>query len=152
LAENNANEQTLNELRKLNRIMRQGYIISIVFMAAVILCIIVLPYYVGKMKPPQKEKEASLTWEKVIDLTDKGSYDEAEKIALNLLQKTPTDYYPHTCLAALYLRKGDLTQAMKYAEISYRLFPNKSNEETLQALKKRLELEGANKTKPEGGQ
>jgi tetratricopeptide (TPR) repeat protein len=146
--ESNANEQMLNELRKINRITRQGYIVSIVFVAAVILYMIVLPYYLGKIKPPQTQKEASWTWEKVIDLTDKGSYDEAEKIALNLLQKTPTDYYPHTCLAALYLRKGDLTQAMKYAEISYRLFPNKSNEETLQALKKRLESEKSNIIKP----
>ncbi len=148
----NVNEQMLKELRTLNRIMRRGYIVSIVFMAAVILYIIVFPYYLGKMKPPQKQKEVSWTWEKVMDLTDKGDYDEAEKNGLKLLQRTPTDYYPHGCLALLYLRKGDLTQAVKYAEISYRLFPSKYNEETLQALKKRLELEGANKTKPEGGQ
>ncbi len=145
--DSNVNEQMLKELLTLNRIMRQGYIVSIVFMAAVILYIIVFPYYLGKMKPPQKQKEVSWSWEKVMDLADKGDYDEAEKKGLNLLQKTPTDYYSHACLASLYLRKGDLTQALKYAEISYRLFPNKSNEETLQAIKKRVESEKVKITK-----
>jgi len=133
-----SNKQILDELKKQTRLYQKwsqrGIIVLIIF------CIVLLSFsYFRSQKTQKSQKEPRLSWDQVIELTDKGSYDEAEKIALNLAQKTPTDYYPQACLARLYLRKGDLTKAIKHAEVAYRLFPDKYNSETLQALKKRLE-------------
>jgi len=96
-------------------------------------------YYYSKNVAQKPVQEISLTWNQVEDLFDKGKYEEAEKKALILVNNNTEDYYSHACIARIYLRKGDLTNALKHAEIAYNLFPNKDNEETLEALKKLVE-------------
>lgn len=133
------NEKIFGELRKTNLLLLLGLLIFLVLVAE-ISYFIVLPNYLGKMRANRSaaQQAASFSWIRVNDLIDHGSYGEAEKIGLGLLKKTPEDFYANRVLAKLYLRKGDVAQALKYAETAYRLFPNKKNEETLQALKTRL--------------
>jgi tetratricopeptide (TPR) repeat protein len=132
------NGQILNELRQQTRLYRKSYIPILVILVAFLAFSTIFRHYTNRHTPQESHKESALTWNQVEDLCDKGDYEEAEKKGLIIVQKNIEDYYSHACIARIYLRKGDLPNAAKHAEIAYRLFPNKENEETLQALKKLL--------------
>ncbi len=135
--DHSVDEQILKELRLQTRLYRKNYIpilIVLLILIAFIAFSAIFKYYTGK-----NSKEVSLTWNQVEDLCDKGYYDEAEQKGLIIVEKNDGDYYSHACIARIFLRKGDLPKALKHAETAYRLFPNKDNEETLEALKKLLE-------------
>jgi len=137
--ENNINEQILGELRLQTRLYRKRYIPIFVILIAFLLFSSIFKYYISRPSPNYLQETSSLTWNQVEDLCDKGYYDAAEKKALIIVNNNEGDYHSHACIARIYLRKGDLAHALKHAEIAYRLFPNKDNEETLQALNKLVE-------------
>jgi len=142
--------QFLDELKLQTRLYRSSVKFSVAILLLFFVGLFAFSYFINQ-KSHGWQQEPRLSWNKVEDLLDKGDYDEAEKIALALLEKSKEDYYPHACLARLYLRKGDLPKAVNHAEIAYRLFPDKYNDETLLALKKRVASENAQKAKTASG-
>ncbi len=134
--DNRINEQILHELRLQTRIHRKSFIPILAVLLVFVAFSAIYKHYTGKNNAPKND--VSLTWNQIDELCDKGNYAEAEKQALIIVNRNAEDYYSHACLARIYLRKGDLPQALKHAEIAYRLFPNKDNEETLEALNKLL--------------
>lgn len=135
---NNINEQILKELRLHTHLYRKRYIPIFVIFIAFLAFSGIFKYYSTRSITHKPNQVESLTWNYVEDLCDQGDYKEAEKQALIIVKRNAGDYYSHACIARIYLRKGDLPQALKHAEIAYRLFPNKDNEETLGALNKLL--------------
>ena len=136
--DDNINEQILKKLRLHTHLYRKRYIPIFLILIAFLAFSGIFKYYSSRNITHKPIQVASSTWNYVEDLCDKGDYGEAEKQALIIVERNTGDYYSHACIARIYLRKGDLSQALKHATIAYRLFPNKDNEETLEALNKLL--------------
>jgi tetratricopeptide (TPR) repeat protein len=68
-------------------------------------------------------------------------YDKATEIAQRLTDKNPTYYYGYYYLGYIVLERNHLKEAEGYFARAYELFPTSDNEQRLQAVRKRLEIE-----------
>lgn len=145
MEDNNVNQAILKELKNHTRYLRQGTVMSIIAVVALIAFISISAYRVltitkGHEKKSEKKVDI-LSWDQVGSLTEQGNYDEALRIAHSLLQKTASDWYSNSYVASVYLAKGDLANAEKYYATAYRLFPSEDNEKMLTAVRKRINSE-----------
>src|SRR5436305_347953 len=69
--------------------------------------------------------------------------ENANEIAQHLTDKNPTYYYGYSYLGYIALERNHLKEAEGYFARAYELFPTSDNEQKLQAVRKRLEIEHA---------
>jgi len=145
MEDNNINQAILKELQNHTRYLRQGTIMSVIVIVALIAFISLSAYRVLTVTKGHEKKSENkadvLSWNQVQPLMEQANYDEALKIAHSLLQKSPGDWYANSYMASIYIARGDLANAEKYYAIAYQLLPSEDNEKMLTAVRKRINSE-----------
>jgi tetratricopeptide (TPR) repeat protein len=89
----------------------------------------------------QSRQSQNETWTSASAALDNMDYDKAAQIAQRLTDRNPTYYYGYSYLGYIALERNHLKEAEGYFARAYELFPISENEQRLQAVRKRLEIE-----------
>jgi len=119
------NQQVLQELKKLRRLVQIG----------VCACILIFAFSVV-MSTSRKLSQAD-SWTSVRAALDQGDYDKASDITQRLIVKQPNDYDGYTYLCYIALATGDLKSAETNYARAYALLPSEDNEKMLNAVRLR---------------
>ena len=76
------------------------------------------------------------SWTQVSNLMDRAEFEQALKMANELLTKSPNYDYAHSWVASIYLAMHDLKNAENYYARAFELFPSEDNEKMLSAIRK----------------
>ncbi len=123
------NQQLLQELRKLRRLVQ----------IALCACILLFAFTVA-MSTSRKLSQVD-SWTAVRAALDQGDYEKASNITQRLIVKRPNDYDGYTYLGYIALATGDLKSAETNYARAYALLPSEENEKTLNAVRLRAKKE-----------
>lgn len=85
------------------------------------------------------------TWASVHSAVDRHDYDKAFEMAQRLTNKESDYYYGYAYLAHIEMRRNRLKEAERYFQRAYELFPSTEQQQSLEAVRKRLAVEGSKK-------
>lgn len=87
------------------------------------------------------DAEHEVSCDKIQDYLDQGKAEKALQIAQQIIKTSPNYYYAQSCLADAYLANGDVTNALKHAELAFKFYPSERMEQELKIIQKRIEIE-----------
>ena len=131
----------LDELKKLrSKVETNTALLVLLFVAMAFFIFIALKS--SSTSTPSRQAQTE-TWRSASTALDNGDYDKATEVAQRLTDKNPTYYYGYYYLGYIALERNHLKEAEGYFARAYELFPTSDNEQKLQAVRKRLEIEHA---------
>ena len=131
--------EILDELKKLrSKVETNTTLVVLLFVGLAFYIFIELK---SSSAPARSRQSQTETWRSASTAMDNMDYDKATEIAQRLTDKNPTYYYGYSYLGYIALERNHLKEAEGYFARAYELFPTKDNEERLQAVRKRLEVE-----------
>ena len=122
------NREVLVELRKLKRVFN----LILVFVIAGSVPAF-YAFYAGFRRGVSKAD----SWDQVTAAMRHQDFSRALSMGQALVAGQPDYYYGHAYLGAIYLAKGDITNAEAQYSRAYELFPNEQTEKDLAAVRKR---------------
>jgi cytochrome c-type biogenesis protein CcmH/NrfG len=92
-------------------------------------------------KAVRETSEPKVSWGEMYEAASQGRMAKALQIGHTMIGKVPGDPEGHCDLAFVYLKAGNLDQALRHFEEAYRLFPSERNLENLRAMRQRIKAE-----------
>ncbi|PYK60097.1 MAG: hypothetical protein DME43_06555 [Verrucomicrobia bacterium] len=130
----------LDELKKLRSKVETNTALVVLLLAGLAFFVFIV---LKSSAPARSHQSQTETWRSASAAMDDMDYDKATEIAQRLTAKNPTYYYGYSYLGYIALERNHLKEAEGYFARAYELFPSSENEQRLQAVRKRLEIEHA---------
>ncbi len=128
----------LDELKKLRSKVETNTALGVLLLAGLALFIFIA--LKSSSAPTRARQSQTETLRSASTALDNMDYDKATEIAQRLTEKNPTYYYGYYHLGYIALQRNHLKEAEScFARL--RTFPSRDNEERLQAVRKRIEIE-----------